>query len=1091
MESDVSDTITIKQLLNNSIKADNFDYIKQIINKNVSECNLLYTQVCYLIKLFLLYDYESNNKTYNDYIFNELFIRKCFKLVKTGEIDNKLNDNSLIDRISKFYVDYNSNNSNTIKFTKPINVSSITHITDALSRNIQTNITNNIILNYNKYIREYTNINLTLKFNNIDNKTINNVYNDLYYNTFYSDSIYHLWINEHKKLIIPKFTFNIYIKDFNDGIDNYYNIFIKFISNYVKINQKLKDLITLNNDKKTETVNKIIQYLINKINIIDNKYDNWINENKIIIINEFNSSNLIDLDKKINEKPYEFIPYMLYMNKNLELNNSDKKYQIIPLRTNLTPKFIPIGIDSFVDILDSKYLLGKRKNDYHNDNKIGFVLFDIYFKFDSKYIKNTIKKGYKFSSISTNGYEINYIFNSKKYESDKKLFHSKGKDEKKSIKEKTKNMTNGQIDEFIKKHKENKEINKKEKDKLNKETNKIKKHNKTINYNQILKNNEIELNELKKNYTDKLIEIEKVHYINLKLEFDKIDKTNKDNKKIMDELLNKYNDIFVSNNVYLKHEYDRNYLSLINDYNNTIDIKYNEIKNKDMKNNNLIKELNDKILKIKNELKIIKKEKFNNINKEYKKELNFLNFNINDKKNNKKTLKRLISKIKIKTELLNYETTHYKALTFNHILKIINILINLITKIQKMEMSVSLNNYLNNFGDINVYFYQISNEELKQVINMCLKYISIDVFNINQNDIIKLLNIRITKIEKIENIKDNEYKNKHNTITSQLNELSLKLNKLINKKRKIEKEMINLFKVKNNEITKVDNMSKKTLSILNKINWVVIDPGINSLLTMMSKDGKTKMSYTKCHNLNKTKRKEILKKIEKIKKEKIIKLENKLTKDKLRLKTSNIYINFNEYFKLKMEIHNEITKLYNDDRLNKLSWYAFINKKRSEDKLINNIKKKFGSDIVLIMGDWSMNKSHIKSISTPNKKYEILLNKNFPMLKIDEFRTSIIENKSGIKCENLIKEIDYEKMNIKSVYSLEKLKEKNIKKYNKVISNKKVHKILTCKISKKLMKYINRDTNAVKNMILIVSSYIKNNIKPKTFVLGTKIGIDG
>ena len=35
MESDVLDTITIKQLLNNSIiNNENFDYIKQMINKN-------------------------------------------------------------------------------------------------------------------------------------------------------------------------------------------------------------------------------------------------------------------------------------------------------------------------------------------------------------------------------------------------------------------------------------------------------------------------------------------------------------------------------------------------------------------------------------------------------------------------------------------------------------------------------------------------------------------------------------------------------------------------------------------------------------------------------------------------------------------------------------------------------------------------------------------------------------------------------------------------------------------------------------------------------------------------------------------------
>jgi len=40
-------------------------------------------------------------------------------------------------------------------------------------------------------------------------------------------------------------------------------------------------------------------------------------------------------------------------------------------------------------------------------------------------------------------------------------------------------------------------------------------------------------------------------------------------------------------------------------------------------------------------------------------------------------------------------------------------------------------------------------------------------------------------------------------------------------------------------------MSKKALTILDKMNWVVIDPGINSILTMMSKDGKTKMTYSK------------------------------------------------------------------------------------------------------------------------------------------------------------------------------------------------------------------------------------------------------
>ena len=53
---------------------------------------------------------------------------------------------------------------------------------------------------------------------------------------------------------------------------------------------------------------------------------------------------------------------------------------------------------------------------------------------------------------------------------------------------------------------------------------------------------------------------------------------------------------------------------------------------------------------------------------------------------------------------------------------------------------------------------------------------------------------------------------------------------------------------------KIDDMSKKQLEVLNKLNWVVIDPGMNSLFTMMSKDGNTKYNYTKQLHLNRTSR---------------------------------------------------------------------------------------------------------------------------------------------------------------------------------------------------------------------------------------------
>ena len=42
MESDVSNILTIKQLLNKSINNDYFDYIKQLLNKTIEDCNLLH-----------------------------------------------------------------------------------------------------------------------------------------------------------------------------------------------------------------------------------------------------------------------------------------------------------------------------------------------------------------------------------------------------------------------------------------------------------------------------------------------------------------------------------------------------------------------------------------------------------------------------------------------------------------------------------------------------------------------------------------------------------------------------------------------------------------------------------------------------------------------------------------------------------------------------------------------------------------------------------------------------------------------------------------------------------------------------------------
>jgi len=1099
MESDFySDIVSIKQRFFDSINHKHFKYIKDLIDKNVKDCNFLYTQVCYLIKLFLLNDYE-NDHSYNDYKFDEHFIRFCFKLIRKNDLnfDDNLN-NDIQNRIHKFYIQFNSNPNNLFKFSCPSDIKSIIHITDALSRDIQTNITNNITINYLKYLKEYIKINLNLDFKdfkdfNVDSKTISNVFNDIIFNTFHSNLVFHNWINKHKKLIIPNIKNNIFIASIKDGIQNHYKLFTSFINKYIKTNNILNDLIKINNDKKiNQSIKSIYNDIINNTFETDAFYHDWIKENTFLIINEFNKSNCIDLEKELESNPFVFIPYMLFINKNLETNESKKKFQIIPLRTNLTPKFIPINTDSFVDILDSDYLLGNIKNYYHNDSKKGLILFDTYFNFTSKFIQNTLKKGYLFSGlILTNGFEIIFNFNSKSYDKKKNNFHTCGKIERDFIKKSTEELSEEQITKFLIDNTNKKNEDKKEKTKLLKEKNKNvkdkqKEHDK-IKLNKI----KSDIDKLKIGFENNLNTLSTNHFDTLNNKLNKIDITNIENKEIMKNA----DDKLSSDKAYLTHCFERDYNSLIYDFENNFESNFNILVCNDKENDKKINEIKNKIFIKKKELKMFNNNQFKLINENYKKEIKQHNFILNNNnKNFNIKMKKLIDKIREKIKSLSYETKN-KELTLNHIKDIKIKLVDLVKKIYLVQKYQNLNDYLNKITNNKIESLQeiilkSSTKETKIIFNLCLKILILSLsLNKNENSLYPLYKVNMERIKclKKEKCKTDNYINKHKELKEELEKYSKELNKLMKIKKNNENKMMNLFKINSNEYMQIDNMSKNLLEILSKLNWVVIDPGMNSILTMLSKDGKKSYSYSKEKHLNRTNRKRIMKKIEKIKKEKINKLENELSNDDTRLRTSNDYKQFNSYFLIKMKIHNELEKLYNDERLNKLKWMLFINEKRSENLLVNDIKKKFGEKIVLILGNWSMNKKGIKSTAVPNKKYENILKRNFITLKINEFRTSIIHNKTEKRCENLIKKYDIKKETIKSIYLLEGLKIKNKDKYEKVIKDKRIHKILVCKTNEKLNEYVNRDVNSVKNMKKIVSLYISTNYKPKTFVLGTKI----
>ena len=118
--------------------------------------------------------------------------------------------------------------------------------------------------------------------------------------------------------------------------------------------------------------------------------------------------------------------------------------------------------------------------------------------------------------------------------------------------------------------------------------------------------------------------------------------------------------------------------------------------------------------------------------------------------------------------------------------------------------------------------------------------------------------------------------------------------------------------------------------------------------------------------------------------------------------------------------------------------------------------------MILIYGDYDRKSSNIKYISTPNIKLKRKLNEYFTIYEIDEYRTSCLNYKTEEVNEN--------------IYLPDK----------KGIS-RKIHSVLTYQMENKRKGCINRDSNAVNNMIKLVKYYIEKRDRPEKYKRSYKI----
>ena len=243
----------------------------------------------------------------------------------------------------------------------------------------------------------------------------------------------------------------------------------------------------------------------------------------------------------------------------------------------------------------------------------------------------------------------------------------------------------------------------------------------------------------------------------------------------------------------------------------------------------------------------------------------------------------------------------------------------------------------------------------------------------------------------------------------------------------------------------LEDLTKEQIEELKNCEWVVCDPGKNNLFFFKSSNGIIFRYSNKMH-LKRTKRLKYQQLLKNYKDKKgISKIENELSK--YNSKTCD-FDKFKEYITEKNKINEQLFEAYEDEIFRKYKWYGYINRKRAESNLVNDIKTHFNENIIIILGDWSKGNEQKGIVSTPNKGLKKILTDNFTVYSIDEFRTSKLNCKTEEVNENLY------------------LPDRK----NKL---REMHSILTFQMKNNRMGCINRDSNAVNNMIKLVKYFLE------------------
>ena len=252
------------------------------------------------------------------------------------------------------------------------------------------------------------------------------------------------------------------------------------------------------------------------------------------------------------------------------------------------------------------------------------------------------------------------------------------------------------------------------------------------------------------------------------------------------------------------------------------------------------------------------------------------------------------------------------------------------------------------------------------------------------------------------------------------------------------------------EVVDTSDLQDKTI--------VAIDPNMSDLLYCVDGDtrDRTHFRYTQDQRRKETKLKKYqhiqqLYKQELIDGKSVIEWETELSL----FNRKTLQLNqFKDYCKKKNEINKLIWKCYEQHIFRKLKLNGYMNRLRSEQKMLMRFTKLFGSsrDTIVCFGDWEQRKHRKYKEPIKGKGFRTFFKRNgFQTFLVDEFRTSCkCSNCEGGSCENF-----------------RVCRNPKPQKSNHILK----HGVLMCKTCTALW---NRDENSARNIYKIAYNAIHN-----------------